>query len=82
MSKSKKCSRAKETFCDAMIQFDGDQYGSGRRIFTTKTFNVKTKEHGVTAAYAFGRKAREYVWLNYCPWCGGDLFTSKKKGKK
>lgn len=77
---SKKCSLEKQTFCKPMGKFADSQYGSGRRIFVSDTMNFKTGEERKRAGYFFGRKKNEYIWLNFCPWCGGVLHDQEKKG--
>jgi hypothetical protein len=76
-----KCSKAKETVCDSMREFAADQYGSGRRIFRSKTYNIKTKKQGIGAAYQFTSKRKDFVWLNFCPWCGGKWYVKERKTK-
>lgn len=64
----KKCS--KKSWCSAMDKFALSQYESGKRIFVTETMNMKSGRTGHAAAYQFGSKRNEWIWLNFCPWCG------------
>lgn len=68
------CSKLNETTCAAMEEFASDQYGSGRRIFITQTHNMETDTTGVGVAYQWTGKRKDFVWINFCPWCGGKWF--------
>ena len=65
----------KLTFCDGIeyISHEDGQYGSGRRIFITKTMNFKTNEESVRLAYAWGTKRNQFLFLPFCPACGVSL---------
>lgn len=69
-----KCSRRENVFCGAMEEFADDQYGTGKRIFIAGTVMSRDgKEKNPRPAYQFNRKSNGFIWLNFCPWCGGDV---------
>lgn len=71
----KKCNRKKLIFCSAAENYSDEngQYGKGRRIYISNTMNFKTQKESVRLVYNWGRKANEYVFLPFCPFCGGKL---------
>lgn len=57
-------------FCTAMVELSDDSHTRGRRLFITESVNLKTGLLGRAVAF---QKGRNFVWLNFCPWCGGRL---------
>jgi hypothetical protein len=79
----KKCRPETQKFCDNLnvVVDENGQYGSGRRLFVTKTMNMKEGVEGVALAYQWGRKPREFTFLIHCPFCGVDLWEKRKTRK-
>lgn len=73
-----KCNISKETFCEAMETLAVTQHERGRKIYFATTVNMTSGETGLGVAYQYDSK--NYAWLNYCPWCKGDL-TKRKTAK-
>jgi hypothetical protein len=72
----------KRSWCTAMDTFSGDRYEKSRRIFITESFNMATGKARPAVAYQHGRGARDFVWLNFCPWCGSDISKLPNSNRK
>lgn len=75
---SRKCIPLKNKWCEPMKLFGqvGDPDASGLNIATC--INTKNHSRGYGALLRFSYRQKKdhgynYIWLNFCPWCGADI---------
>ena len=68
----KKCNMKKGIYCKAAaeyFQIDGGCKGLHR----VTVINKKTYKHGHAMIYKPESRKLQYVWLNFCPFCGAKV---------